>query len=559
MDEIIVWTRPAARVAVGPDGSPAGPELAGLRRALAGVPGRLRPCPGEPGCLRLVLGDGAGVDPAEVARRLREQAPAAVAGAYVKPPAVPAVFDWSAVEREQPPAADTPDYADRQGYLRASAEGGIGAEAAWELPGGLGDGIGIIDLELDWELAHEDLQEGPYRPVENTVDARRARNHGTSVMGMLVAEHNGLGVNGICPRATVAGVAVGRNEWATSTCIRQAALRLGPGAILLVELQRKPGAADDPGAYLPLEWWPCDHAAIRFATSRGVIVVAAAGNGATELGVPPTGAAAGFPRSPWEPFAPASDSGAILVGAGAPPPFPHRPGEPPPAPRGPDRSALAFSNHGTRVDVQGWGWDVTTTGGLDDRGGDLQGGADSLRWYTDGFNGTSSAAPMVAGVLACVQGVLRAEGRRLLSPAEARRLLRGTGRPQPAGDQRVIGPRPDLEQAIPMARELAARPRATSRRRSGMRVTITIDDGAGVLDPGALELNTNGANAPAPHDGGLNVSSLDVTHVRGPGWEVSGPAGESAFVPVSFDDYQRLKAHFEPEASPSPDRGAQAS
>src|SRR6185503_18720532 len=177
--------------------------------------------------------------------------------------------------------------------------------------------------------------------------------------------------------------------WATSTCIRRAALRLGPGAILLVELQRKPGAEADPGAYLPLEWWPCDHAAIRFATSRGVIVVAAAGNGATELGVPPAGAAAGFPRSPWEPFAPASDSGAILVGAGAPPAFPHRPGEPPPQARGADRSALPFSNHGPRVDVQGWGWDVTTTGGYDTGGGHLQGGADARRWYTDAFNGTS--------------------------------------------------------------------------------------------------------------------------------------------------------------------------
>ena len=88
-----------------------------------------------------------------------------------------------------------------------------------------------------------------------------------------------------------------------------------------------------------------------------------------------------------------------------------------------------------------------------------------------------------------------------------------------------------------------------------MRVTITIDDGAGVLDPGALELNTNGANAPAPRDGGLNVSSLDVAHVRGPGWEVSG----SGFLQVSREDYERLKAHFEPEGSPARGSGAQAS
>jgi hypothetical protein len=547
MDEIIVWTRPAARAYAGRGGAPAGPAAADLRRALAGVPGTLRPFPGEPGRLRLLLDDRAGADPADVARRLREAAPATVAGAYVKPPAVPAVFDWTAVEREQlPPAAETPDYSPRQGYLRPAAKGGIGAEAAWALRGGLGDGIGVIDVELDWDLEHEDLREGRDRPGGDSEEARRARNHGTAVLGMLAAVHNGRGINGICPGATVGCVSVGRNEWATSTCIRRAALRLGPGAILLIELQRKPGEADDPGAYLPLEWWPDDHAAIRFATGRGVIVVAAAGNGGVRLDTPPAGAAAGFPASPWEPFAPALDSGAILVGAGAPPRAPHGAGTRRTQPTGDDRSALPFSNHGPRVDVQGWGYDVTTTGGVDAGFGDLQGGPDARRWYTDAFNGTSSAAPMVAGALACVQGILRAEGRRLLTPAQARRLLRETGRPQPAGEDRLVGPRPDLEQAIPMARELADRPTVPTRRRTAMRVTITIDDGAeaGVSDPGAIALYGNGA-APVPNPrGGLNVSSLDVAHVRGPGYDVTA-GDESTFLEVTRDDFEKLKDFFE--------------
>ena len=66
---------------------------------------------------------------------------------------------------------------------------------------------------------------------------------------------------------------------------------------------------------------------------------------------------------------------------------------------GPDRSRLDFSNYGARVDVQGWGREVTTTGY-----GDLQGGLNEDLWYTDHFSGTSSASPVVVGALAANAG-----------------------------------------------------------------------------------------------------------------------------------------------------------
>src|SRR6185295_8066520 len=102
-------------------------------------------------------------------------------------------------------------------------------------------------------------------------------------------------------------------------------------------------------------------------------------------------------------------SGAILVGAGAPPPGTHGRNW------GADRSRLDFSNYGAAVDAQGWGREVTATGY-----GDLQGGGNTNLWYTDTFSGTSSASPIVTGALACTQGVLRARGRVPLSPARAR-------------------------------------------------------------------------------------------------------------------------------------------
>ncbi|WP_156418881.1 hypothetical protein [Fictibacillus sp. FJAT-27399] len=62
---------------------------------------------------------------------------------------------------------------------------------------------------------------------------------------------------------------------------------------------------------------------------------------------------------------------------------------------------------------------MTTTGY-----GDLQDGTNELEWYTNVFAGTTSAAAMVVGDLACLQGVLRSRGRNPLIPARARRLLR---------------------------------------------------------------------------------------------------------------------------------------
>jgi len=154
---------------------------------------------------------------------------------------------------------------------------------------------------------------------------------------------------------------------------------------------------------------------------------------------------AGFPATWRNPFKRANrDSGAVLVGAGAPPLGTHG------SNWGPDRSRLDFSNYCASVDAQGWGREVTTTGY-----GDLQGGSNADLWYTDTFSGTSSASPIVVGALGSVQGVLRAQGRIPLSPARARELLRSTGSAQQDAPGRPatqrIGNRPNLRQLIAQA------------------------------------------------------------------------------------------------------------
>src|SRR4030095_10915820 len=109
----------------------------------------------------------------------------------------------------------------------------------------------------------------------------------------------------------------------------------------------------------------------------------------------------------------------------------------------PDRSRLDFSNWGALIDAQGWGREVTTCGY-----GDLQGGSNEDLWYTDTFSGTSSASPIVTGVIACLQGMAKARGKPVLTPAQVRNCLRSTGSPQQDAPGRPatqrIGNRPDL-------------------------------------------------------------------------------------------------------------------
>ena len=369
-----------------------------------------------------------------------------VDGAFIKPPVSPPV----GVRRMAPPSPHeappvTPNFVAQQLYLDA-APGGINARFAWTRPGGRGRDVRIIDIEGAWRFGHEDMLQNQGGVIGGTQSTELIwRDHGTAVAGVIGADDNTVGVTGICPDANIRAISVFGSGQSSSRAITDAANALGAGDIILVELHRagpRYNFADrnDQMGYIAVEFWPDDFAAILFATSvRGVIVIEAAGNGAQNLDdalydtVP-----SGFPTTWRNPFNLANQqSGAIVVGAGAPPPGTHGRNH------GADRSRLDFSNFGARVDVQGWGEEVTTCGY-----GDLQGGSNEDLWYTDRFSGTSSASPIVVGAVGCLQGGLLARARPLLTPATAREVLRRTGSPQqdepgrPATER--IGNRPDL-------------------------------------------------------------------------------------------------------------------
>lgn len=367
-----------------------------------------------------------------------------VEAAYVKPPVgLPVINDMLSAPEEPPPAS--PDFAARQLYLDAPP-GGVNARWAWTQAGGRGRDVRIIDIEGDWRFSHEDLMQNQGGIVGGNASLFAGdvnwRNHGTAVLGEFSGDVNTIGVVGIASDAMASAVSHG--GIGSSAAINLAAARLRPGDVLLLEMHR-PGPRfafanrPDQRGFIAVEWWPDDFAAILNATSRGIIVVEAAGNGAENLDdnlyqTP----AAGFPPGWTNPFRRSNrDSGAIVVGAGAPPPGTHG------SNHGPDRSRLDFSNWGALVDAQGWGREVTTSGY-----GDLQGGVNEDLWYTDRFSGTSSASPIVTGVIACIQGMARARGVAVLTPAQVRNCLRTTGSPQADGPgapaTQRIGNRPDI-------------------------------------------------------------------------------------------------------------------
>jgi hypothetical protein len=106
----------------------------------------------------------------------------------------------------------------------------------------------------------------------------------------------------------------------------------------------------------------------------------------------------------------------------------------------------SFSTYGARVNVQGWGGGVFTTG----YGSHATYGSDVNQRYASGFSGTSSATPVVTSAVALLQSVaIKILGRRL-SPVEVRTILVTTGRAQTGSNAATapIGPLPELQAAV---------------------------------------------------------------------------------------------------------------
>jgi len=335
----------------------------------------------------------------------------------------------------RPVAAPTaPDFTAGQGYLLDAAQG-HGSSALWQWPGGRGENVRICDIEYSWNLNHVDLPTvirlGPAGndPFNNT-------NHGTAVLGVMLARADGAGTTGMCASATGHVVpAVVNNIWNIGSAITTALTTLAPGDVLALEQQVQgpnwPGGSSQLGL-VPCDWVLAWYNAVVTATGNGVTVIEAAGNGSQNLddAVYSTGNGGHWP------FLPTNDSGAVIVGGGLPPPY-----------LADDRTRSLSSNYGGAVDAQSWAAIVTTLGY-----GQLYNAEGANVLYTSSFSGTSSATAIVAGAAAQLQSLHLSLRGVPLTPLELRAALRATGIPQQgstaAPASQSIGPRPNLVGAV---------------------------------------------------------------------------------------------------------------
>jgi hypothetical protein len=310
----------------------------------------------------------------------------------------------------------TPNYTNQQGYRGPNP--GLNMIAFWAMGSARGAGIRVADCEYGCNLTHEDLCDIIPEPNQTPVPqvyANGWHEHGTAVFGEILGGDNAYGVTGLSP--DVQGYIF--PEWTVeggsrrTTCIVNAIASMHPGDVVLLEMQTTfPGTSGFGPAETSLPVWT----AVKNGVDGGVVVVAAAGNGNQNLDAPE-----------FASYRARGDSGAIIVGAGTPDVV---------------HSKLSFSTYGNRVNVQGWGLSVFSTG----YGSFAIIGNDPNQSYTSGFSGTSSASPFIASASASLQSYAVADIGRRLSPQELRQVFLNTGWPQ-QGSGGNIGRFPNLVQA----------------------------------------------------------------------------------------------------------------
>lgn len=319
-------------------------------------------------------------------------------------------------------------------------------------PEGDGRGVRVADIEYGWDALHRELARPGLSGPEVAPPAASWNSHGTAALSVIGAHAGNQGITGIAPAATLLPISPMRATigWRPALAIAQAAEGLRAGDVMLIEQQENAGTASSP-VFRPIyernvDEDPRDEVqltvadAIAAASAKGVVVVVPAGNGAANVGQELT------PR-------PAAVADAIVVGAGL---SDHADGV--------TAAAAPFSNHGDTVDVQGPGTGVVAAHSFPTMYGGLVGTEATAprAGFTHCFNGTSSAAAVVAGGIASMQSVARERRGTPFSVAEVRARLKLTGTLQafeggaPTPGAPRVGPLPRFARAADLSPPVAA-------------------------------------------------------------------------------------------------------
>jgi serine protease len=327
---------------------------------------------------------------------------------------------WDPGEWEAP-AGITPLLVGQQGYL-AAAPDGVGAFAAWGVPGGTGAGVRVYDIDTGVNASHEDLP-----PLFASDGAGWDEAHGTAVLGIIAARHNGLGLKGVAYNAQIG--LKHASSMGMSGVILAAAMELQAGDVILIETAKSLDGWDcacnpTQAGSVAQEYYQAQFDVIEMATSAGITVVQVSGNGCVDYDDPSFDG--WFDRE-------VQDSGSIIVGASL----------------STGRTPTCYSSYGSRIDLHAWGENIVCLQFLRETEVPVFDGGSLDRLYGPNFGGTSGAGAIVAGVVASLQGVAKAQAPFLPLPAdELRDLLRDTGTAQSGDLDRPIGPMPNLEAAI---------------------------------------------------------------------------------------------------------------
>lgn len=277
-------------------------------------------------------------------------------------------------------AASDPLYLN-QWHLRNTGQAGgsmcedVNVEPVWNLAQPLlGTGMRIAIVDDGLEIAHEDLAPnvvvgGSWNYVNSSTDPTGG-SHGTAVAGVAAARDNNLGVRGAAPRASL----VGYNLLAAQSDTNEAEAMTRDRVANEIS-SNSWGAPDDNGTLdAPAPTWydAIDRGLAEGRDSKGLIYVWAGGNGGRTVD-----------NSNYD--GQANYRGVIAICA-----------------VGDDGKKADYSENGANLLVCApslgrANHGITTT----DRTGDLPNDYDPGN-YTSTFSGTSSAAPLAAGVIALV-------------------------------------------------------------------------------------------------------------------------------------------------------------
>jgi len=315
----------------------------------------------------------------------------------------------------------TENYEYLQDYL--GPDPGVNMHYAWSL-GISGENIRIRDIEYGCNTDHEVLNE------KNIIIAKgmdiypeisaNYTEHGTAVLGIVYGHNSDFGNKGMVYGAEEV---VLYPEWQSSGynrvyAISQAIENSKAGDIIIYEMQTIAYNDDASQPYVPAEFINVIWDLTKAATDAGIIIIAAAGNGAQNLD-----------SQYFNEYNNRGNSGAIIVGAGT---------------NDTNHAPLPFTTYGSRVDVQAWGTNVFTCGNLGDF---FQIGNDFNQAYTM-FSGTSSATAIIAGCVVALQSYYYSMMGEYLTSREMRNLLVNTGIPQTQKLSKQIGSFPNIQNAI---------------------------------------------------------------------------------------------------------------